>query len=64
MAADDLLTVHEELEQTTGINWQVLYLPAFVIGAATAGAVPRAAPASPRHVAARRRRGGLGAGAR
>lgn len=33
MALDETLSFHEGIERTTGIDWQVLYLPIFLIGA-------------------------------
>ena len=33
MALDEVLSFHEGIERTTGIDWQVLYLPIFLIGA-------------------------------
>lgn len=32
MAADDLLTIHENLQSATGVDWQILYMPAIVVG--------------------------------
>lgn len=31
MAADDLLTIHEQLQILTGIDWQLLYLPVVLV---------------------------------
>jgi hypothetical protein len=33
MALDEMLSFHESIERTTGIDWQILYLPIFLIGA-------------------------------
>ena len=33
MALDEVLSFHESVESTTGVDWQVLYLPIFLIGA-------------------------------
>ncbi len=33
MALDEVLSFHESIERTTGIDWQVLYVPIFLIGA-------------------------------
>jgi hypothetical protein len=33
MALDEMLSFHEGIERTTGVDWQVLYLPIFLIGA-------------------------------
>lgn len=32
MAADEWTSIHERLEQRTGIDWQTLYLPVFAVG--------------------------------
>ena len=36
MAIDEVLTIHEKLERSIGIDWQVLYLP-LILGGAGAG---------------------------
>ena len=33
MALDEMLSFHESIERTAGVDWQVLYLPIFLIGA-------------------------------
>jgi hypothetical protein len=33
MALDEVFSFHESIERTTGVDWQLLYLPIFLIGA-------------------------------
>lgn len=35
MGVDEYFEIHEELERQFGVDWQILYLPVFAIGAAT-----------------------------
>ncbi len=47
MAADEALTVHEELERRFGIDWQILYAPVILAGGLALAHVVHRTPLAP-----------------